>query len=131
MKPRIFIGSSSSPKSLMILETVTTLLSPIGDCIKWTNAFTQNKSNLESLTRQTKMCDFAVLIATKDDLLLKKEVFNSVPRDNVIFEFGLFIGATGLQRCFFLAEEGIDLPSDLDGITLGSFSEDLSKYNSI
>jgi len=54
-----------------------------------------------------------------------------VARDNVIFEFGLFLGSSGLNRAFLLAEEGINLPTDLDGITIAKFSLEDDRHNSI
>lgn len=129
MKPRIFIGSSA--KSLSISHQVGNLLADVGDCVVWSNAFTQNKSNLDSLIRQTKIADFSVLIATKDDILLKKDEIHDVARDNVIFEFGLFLGSTGTNRSYMLVEEGINLPTDLDGITLSTFTLETGKYNSL
>jgi hypothetical protein len=129
MKPRIFLGSSA--ESLGTLQKVADLLSVIGDCKMWTNAFEQNKSNLESLARETKLSDFSVLLAMKDDILLKKGELRDVARDNVIFEFALFLGSTGLNRAFLLAQEGIDLPTDLDGITVSKFTLEAGKHNSL
>lgn len=131
MKSRVFIGSSASERSLAVLEIVADSLAEVGDCIKWTKAFAKNISNLDSLVRQTKMADFSILVAMADDKLFKKEEVYTVARDNVIFEFALFMGSTGLTRAFLLAEEGINLPTDLDGITLPRFTLDSEKYNSL
>jgi len=38
-----------------------------------------------------------------------------------VFEFGLYVGRLGRQRCFFLKEQGLDLPSDLFGVTIPEF----------
>jgi len=131
MKPRIFLGSSS--ESLSTLQKVNDLLSDIGDCKMWTNAFERNKSGLDSLVRETKLSDFSVLLAMKDDIVLKlkRNETNIVARDNVIFEFALFLGSTGLNRAFLLAEDGIDLPSDLAGITVSKFTLEPGRYNSL
>jgi Predicted nucleotide-binding protein containing TIR-like domain len=129
MKPRIFIGSSA--ERLAVLEQVENFLQSIGDCHRWTGAFTANKSNLDSLIQQTRLSDFSVLIAMKDDILIKKGETKEVARDNMILEFGLFLGAAGIRKSFLLVEEGIDLPSDLDGITLHNFTQQAGKYNSL
>jgi len=129
MKPRIFIGSSG--ERLLVLEQVEKLLEPIGECQRWTGAFTPNKSNLDSLIQQTRLSDFSVLIAMKDDIVIKKGVTKDAARDNMIFEFGLFLGAAGIRKSFMLVEEDIDLPSDLDGITLHRFTQAAGKYNSL
>jgi hypothetical protein len=129
MKPRIFIGSSA--ERLSVLEQVEISLQSIGDCQRWTGAFTTDKSNLDSLIQQTRLSDFSVLIAIKDDILIKKGQTKEVARDNMIFEFGLFLGAAGIRKSFLLVEEGIDLPTDLDGITMHKFTQLAGKYNSL
>jgi hypothetical protein len=129
MKPRIFLGSST--EALSITQQVANLLSEVGDCVIWTDAFAQNRSNLDSLLHQTKLSDFSILIATNDDLLLKKDHLEAAARDNIIFEFGLFLGSAGTNRSYMLVEEGTDLPSDLNGITLPRFSLDPAKHNSL
>jgi predicted nucleotide-binding protein len=48
-----------------------------------------------------------------------KEIFtglNPRARQNVIFEFGYFIGRVGRNRVAALCEEGIERPSDIDGL---------------
>lgn len=101
----------------------------------WTseNAFKLNRSALDSLVKQAKVSDFAILIATNDDIVKSpaRKITKKAPRDNVIFEFGLFLGAISLNRAFLLVEEGIKLPTDLNGVTLLSFTTDITKYNSL
>jgi predicted nucleotide-binding protein len=48
----------------------------------------------------------------------------SIPRDNVIFELGLFIGALGKERTFLVCpEDAPRLPSDLQGIVHVQYRE--------
>ena len=37
-------------------------------------------------------------------------------RQNVVFEMGFFFGALGRERVAVLYEEGVELPSDVDGL---------------
>jgi hypothetical protein len=129
MKPLIFLGSSAN--NLTVLKKVSDYFSDIADCRIWTLAFARNKSNLDSLIKQTKVADFSIMLAMKEDLLEKKGQVHEVARDNVIFEFGLFLGSSSIYKSFLLAEEGIDLPSDLDGITVDKFVVESGKFNSL
>ncbi len=129
MRSQIFIGSSA--EGLRYVDQISSYLESVGDIVKWTTAFTQNKSALDSLVKKTKLSEFAILVATCDDLILKRDKIKSTPRDNIVFEFGLFMGATGINRAFLMVEEGAELPSDLEGIIVARFSNDGSKYNSL
>jgi hypothetical protein len=129
MRSQIFIGSSV--EGLKYLELIKSHLEGVGDFTTWTTAFTQNRSALDSLIKKTKLSEFAIIVATNDDLTLKRNEIKSTPRDNIIFEFGLFTGASGIDNVFLLAEESADLPSDLEGIVVSKFSIDVTKYNSL
>ena len=114
MKPRIFIGSSS--EGLYIAEYVKHYFSSDYDCVIWNDdVFKFNHSFLETLLNSASLFDFGFLIFTKDDLsLIRDSVFENA-RDNVIFEYGLFLGRLGLDRAFVIAEEGVKIPSDFLG----------------
>jgi hypothetical protein len=61
-------------------------------------------------------CDFAAVVLTGDDFRRKDGSECLVPRDNCIFEAGLFIGALGVsfERCFLICSvDQAALPSDL------------------
>ena len=47
---------------------------------------------------------------------------NSGPRDNTIFELGLFLGALNRQRTLIVTEKGLDvkIPTDLLGVALST-----------
>ncbi len=57
----------------------------------------------------------------------------SVPRDNVVFELGLFLGALGRQRCAFVmpSDREIRLPTDLLGLTPLKYRTDRADGNLI
>src|SRR4051794_9430692 len=46
-----------------------------------------------------------------------------LPRDNVVFEAGLFGGVLGMHRTFILHASGSKLPSDLLGFTCVRYGE--------
>ncbi len=120
MKPRIFIGSSREGRAKA--ELIKTQLSDIADCQIWDEGFFENnKSSFESLAEGASLFDFAILVAIQDDLQLKRGSLELVARDNIVFEFGLYVGRLGRQCSFFLKEKGLDLPSDLFGVTIPEF----------
>lgn len=120
MKPRIFVGSSSENK-----DYVYTLQKQLEDEDKaevkpWFQDFFEvNKGYLESLVNGLNDFDFGVFVFAPDDKLdLRSETFGAV-RDNVVFEFGLFMGRLGRERTFFVApkdQENFRLLSDLLGV---------------
>jgi hypothetical protein len=118
-KNRIFIGSSREGQS--IAEEVAKRLSDIAECNIWYQQFDFGNSAFEGLVNKLSLYDYGVLVATSDDMTRSRNAQKPSPRDNVIFEFGLFAGRLGRQRTFLMAESGIKIPSDLNGITLPFF----------
>jgi Predicted nucleotide-binding protein containing TIR-like domain len=116
-KPNVFIGSSS--EGLPIAEAVFRLLSREVNAKLWTHQlFLPGQYPLEVLEAELRTNDFAVLIASPDDEIVKRGIPQSAMRDNLLLEFGLFSGVLGRRRTFFLCPSvpEIALPSDLLGI---------------
>lgn len=123
MKPKIFIGSSREGHKTA--EEIAEQLKDIADCQIWDEGFFEvNKSSFESLSEGAVLFDFAILVASADDVQLKRDKLEIIARDNVLFEFGLYIGRLGRNRAFFIKEKGLDLPSDFFGITLLEYQTD-------
>jgi predicted nucleotide-binding protein len=61
---------------------------------------------------------FAIVLMTPDDLGKAKDAPDLKPRarQNVVFEFGFFIGALRPERVAALVKGDIERPSDLDGV---------------
>lgn len=132
MKPRLFIGSSS--EGLKVAEYIQASLNRDFECILWTNdVFKFNDSFLDTLLKEASLFDFGILVATKDDYSNIRSKSFETPRDNVIFEFGLFIGRLGPSRAFVIQEDGAKLPSDMLGISVPQFARttDLSLSKSL
>jgi predicted nucleotide-binding protein len=83
--------------------------------------FGLSRGTLETLVEKARSFDYAVLVLTPDDMLIKRAEEVPTARDNVLFELGLFIGALGRERTFVVAEKSVRLPSDLAGISIISF----------
>lgn len=73
---------------------------------------------METLLNSASLFDFGFLIFTKDDLALSRDEAFEQARDNVLFEYGLFLGRLGLDRAFVVAERGVKIPSDFLGYTI-------------
>jgi hypothetical protein len=120
MKPRVFLGSSAQQEKLV--QALTRGLGDIADVHPWTTVFNPGVQTLERLVELTREVDFAAFIFAQDDWTMKgtspdAAAGQASPRDNVVFEAGLFGGALGIRRTFILHANGAKLPSDLLGLT--------------
>lgn len=127
MKPRIFLGSSAQQGKL--LQALTRGLQDIADVQPWTSVFNPGVSTLERLVELCHQVDFAAFIFGQDDWTSKgptpeADTGQASPRDNVVFEAGLFGGALGIRRTFILHAHGAKLPSDLLGLTAIRYEPD-------
>lgn len=86
----------------------------------WTDGcFKISNYTLQSLEDKLNTCDFAVAIAHTDDVTTTRGQDWPSPRDNVVFELGLFMGRLGKSRAVLMEprELKVKLPSDLAGVT--------------
>ncbi len=125
LRPHIFIGSSSEAKA--IAEQIKSELSDVAECKIWYKQFDFGNSAYEDLVNKLSLYDYGILVASTDDSTTSRGIKRLSMRDNVLFEFGLFAGRFGRQRSFLFAEEGVKIPSDLNGITLPFFKSAKSR----
>jgi len=121
-KPRIFLGSSGKQEKL--LQALTRGLEGVAHVEPWTKSFNPGTTTLERLLELTHEVDFAAFVFAQDDWTTSgasasppPESGQASPRDNVVFEAGLFGGTLGMRRTFILHAKGSKLPSDLLGLT--------------
>src|SRR6187455_1121483 len=121
-RPRIFLGSSG--KQGRLLKSLTGGLATVAEVVPWTTSFNPGTSTLDRLVELTREVDFAAFIFAQDDWTAPTPggpdgdlAGQASPRDNVVFEAGLFGGALGMRRTFILHANGSKLPSDLLGLT--------------
>jgi hypothetical protein len=122
-KPRVFIGSSK--KGVKIAEAIQAQLEEVADVWVWDQkVFRHGYSHLENLLKILDSTDFAVLVLTADDEIIDDERSLFSPRDNVLFECGLFMGRLGRDRTYVVYDRdaNIKLPSDLAGVSLASYA---------
>jgi CRP/FNR family transcriptional regulator, cyclic AMP receptor protein len=123
-KIKIFIISSA--ESLSVARAVQNAFEhdPF-TTIVWTDGvFKVASYPLQDLEAQIDDSDFALAIAHPDDFTESRGEDWPSPRDNVIFELGLFMGRLGRARAILMEprEEKVKLPSDLTGITTITYS---------
>src|SRR5262245_33187790 len=121
-KPRIFVGSSG--RQAKVLQALTRGLEDVARVEPWTMSFNPGTTTLERLVELTREVEFAVFVFAKDDWTTKDgpdatttTPGEASPRDNVVFEAGLFGGVLGMRRTFILHASGAKLPTDLLGLT--------------
>jgi hypothetical protein len=116
-RPRIFLGSSG--KQAKLLQAITRGLEDVAEVEPWTTTFNPGRSTLDRLVELSQEVDFAAFVFAQDDWTTTdaSQSGEASPRDNVVFEAGLFGGALGIRRTFILHAHGSRLPSDLLGLT--------------
>ena len=131
-KPRIFLGSSGQQQEL--LASLTSGLEPVARVEPWTTVFNPGTSTLDRLVELTHEVDFAAFVFAQDDWTsaapggpADPAPGMASPRDNVVFEAGLFGGALGMRRTFILHANGAKLPTDLLGLTCVRYDPDLTQ----
>jgi hypothetical protein len=121
-KPRIFLGSSGKQEKL--LQALTRGLEEVAQVEPWTISFNPGTTTIERLLELTREVDFAAFVFAQDDWTTSSPPASdpagsgqASPRDNVVFEAGIFGGVLGMRRTFILHARGSKLPSDLLGLT--------------
>ena len=127
-KPRIFLGSSG--KQAKLLQALTRGLEDVAHVEPWTTSFNPGTTTLERLLELAHEVDFATFAFARDDWTTASQAPSpsteggqASPRDNVVFEAGLFGGILGMRRTFILHSSGSKLPTDLLGLTCVRYGE--------
>jgi CRP/FNR family cyclic AMP-dependent transcriptional regulator len=124
--PFIFIACAS--ESLSVAKAIQRGLEANDAVIEvWTDGtFKPSEDTMESLENKLVVADFAIAIFSPDDQTKSRGEDKLAPRDNTVFELGLFAGAIGRNRSFYAVSKAskVKIPSDLAGITLIRYSTD-------
>ncbi len=110
----MFIGSSV--EGLQIANALQANLQYHVDSTIWTQGvFGLAETALHSLLKQANHADFATFVLSPDDVTRLRKNDYKTARDNVILELGLFAGALGSRRVFFIApnDQDFHIPTDL------------------
>lgn len=88
--------------------------------------------SVDILINEVDASDFAAFVFGPDDKVFSREEAYDAPRDNVVFELGLFMGRLDRNRSFIIKDQHADIkiPTDLLGVTpimyVAKAGEDLS-----
>ena len=118
--PIVFVGSSV--EHLDVARSIKDDLQHDGPIVRlWSDGgvFGATSYPMESLMKQVRESDFAVMVVGPDDKVESRAKISDAPRDNVIFEIGLFMGHLERSRTFLVMPRGLDMkiPTDLLGLT--------------
>jgi len=121
-KTSVFIGSSS--EGLPFAQAIRSLVVADAEITLWNEGFFKlGETFIETLVNALPRFDFAILVLTPDDLISSRNAEKLGPRDNVIFELGLFMGRLGRSRTILVhqSDESLKIPSDLSGVSTATF----------
>ncbi len=119
----VFIGSSS--EAVEFMENIAIKLEELGVTpLPWNakgkSIFIASTNTLDALISITKRVKAAIFVFNSDDKIWNEktslEGLDCV-RDNVLFEYGLFMGTLGKQNVCFVCKGKPKIASDLKGIT--------------
>ncbi|MCG3193046.1 MAG: hypothetical protein DIJKHBIC_02295 [Thermoanaerobaculia bacterium] len=130
---RVFIGSTSERQAhveeLVAYIQRNEILHGRIEPVPWYGAWGQGTLTLEGLEQCISSTDGAILFLTPDDITSSRGQERQSPRDNLIFEAGLFLGAHGRKRTRLLVprptrrrQDPQKNPSDLLGLHLEYFT---------
>ncbi|MEK8133148.1 nucleotide-binding protein [Paenibacillus filicis] len=128
-KPKLFIGSAR--ETIKYVNALHRLLGYHAEVTPWhAGTFEANHATMEDLERRLNVTDFAVFVFSPDDVVHMRDKVYLSPRDNTLFEMGLFWGKLRRERVFYLVPESVPshrhnieidqfhIPSDLQGLTV-------------
>ncbi len=121
-RPSLFIGSSQ--EGIEFARAVREGLAKDAEVSVWDEGmFPLGQTFVEALLNGLPRFDFAVLVLTPDDFVVSRSVESFGPRDNLLFELGLFMGGLGRSRTFVLhdASNQLKMPSDLAGVVTATY----------
>lgn len=91
----------------------------------------RGKTIIEKLEQHASRSDYAVVLLTGDDLgspSTDPKRLQPRARQNVVFELGYFIGALGRSHVTVLYEDGVELPSDYNGVVYISLADETWRF---
>lgn len=118
-KTRIFIGSST--EALNIARKIKSGLRYDAHVDTWADGIFDEpgKAYIEVLEDILENYEYGIFVFNPDDKVFSRGKALAIPRDNVIFEYGMFLGKHSRKKAFFIVPRGVDIKimTDVLGIT--------------
>lgn len=118
-KIKIFIGSST--EALAIARKIKSGLKYDAHVDTWADGVFDEpgKAYIEVLEEILDKYEYGIFVFNPDDKVFSRGKKLSIPRDNVIFEYGMFLGKHTRKKAFFIVPRGVDIKimTDVLGIT--------------
>lgn len=117
---RIFIGSSGeSVKTGVLAKLIETISNAGHDALPWTTPglFPPGEHTYNALRSITHSVDAAIFLFSEDDKVWYRKDSTTIPRDNVLIEYGLFSSALDPRRAIICRTGTPKLASDIAGLT--------------
>lgn len=128
---RVFIGSSSEQRSLVdwLTKFIRSSYASEIEPVPWTIPWPGGQFTIENLLSLVNETDAAILFWTPDDKTWYRDSMRKEPRDNLVFEAGLFMATHGRDRAqlmiprYELGDQRTEvaIPSDLAGMLRNEF----------
>ena len=114
---RVFVGGSTEANNAV--ETLSEWIEADGHKpVLWTDheVFPLGGYTFKSLQVVARKVDAAIFVFAEDDMIRSRNRTTTIPRDNVLIEYGLFTGVLGDARVAYCLDGDPKQPSDLLGI---------------
>lgn len=126
---KLFIGSSR--EALDLVRQIEVWLEPLPDVhtLPWDTPglFEPGEQTLQSLLSIAKTVDAAIFLFSEDDKVWYRDDSVPQPRDNVLIEYGLFVGTLGMKRAIICTDGQPKLAVDVRGLTYVDLSAPVRK----
>jgi predicted nucleotide-binding protein len=128
-KRKIFIGSST--EGLDVARKIKASLKFDAHVDTWADGLFDKpgQAYIEVLENILVNYEFGIFVFTPDDKLFSRGQISAMPRDNVIFEYGMFLGKHSRKKAFFIVPRGVDIKIMTDVLGITSLNYDPTNSN--
>ncbi len=128
-KRKIFIGSSK--EGLDVARKIKACLKYDAHVDTWADGLFDKpgQAYIEVIENILNKYEYGIFVFTPDDKVFSRGSISQMPRDNVIFEYGMFLGKHTRKKAFFIIPRGIDIKIMTDVLGITSLNYDSSNTN--